>query len=71
MRALDARFRRGFDNDYKRCSDENLLVYVQCFHGNRISVRFEYESRDANGQWWRSHGNEHWEFAECGKMARR
>jgi uncharacterized protein len=31
---------------------------------NRISVRFEYESHDPTGQWWRSHGNEHWEFDE-------
>ena len=31
---------------------------------DRISVRFEYESHDAHGQWWRSHGNEHWEFDE-------
>ena len=42
-----------------------------CFSGNRISVRFEYESRDAGGQWWRSHGNEHWEFDENGLMSRR
>ena len=32
------------------------------FAGKRISVRFEYEWRDQDGQWWRSHGNEHWEF---------
>src|SRR3712207_1893773 len=42
-----------------------------CFTGNRISVRFEYESHDASGQWWRSHGNEHWEFDENGLMRRR
>jgi uncharacterized protein len=42
-----------------------------CFSGNRISVRFEYESRDRNGQWWRSHGNEHWEFDDNGLMRRR
>jgi uncharacterized protein len=42
-----------------------------CFTGNRISVRFEYESRDPDGQWWRSHGNEHWEFDEHGLMRRR
>jgi nuclear transport factor 2 (NTF2) superfamily protein len=35
-------------------------------------VRFEYESHDADGQWWRSHGNEHWEFdEETGLMRRR
>jgi uncharacterized protein len=27
-------------------------------------VRFEYENREVSGQWWRSHGNEHWEFGE-------
>ena len=41
------------------------------FADNRISVRFEYESRDPDGQWWRSHGNEHWEFDEQGYMRRR
>ena len=32
-----------------------------CFTENRISVRFEYEWHDADGQWWRSHGNEQWQ----------
>ena len=41
------------------------------FADNRISVRFEYESHDPEGQWWRSHGNEHWEFDEHGYMRRR
>ena len=41
------------------------------FSGNRISVRFEYESHDPSGQWWRSHGNEHWEFDDLGYMRRR
>ncbi|MDE1845377.1 MAG: DUF1348 family protein, partial [Thaumarchaeota archaeon] len=37
--------------------------------GNRISVRFEYEWKDADtGQWMRTHGNEHWEFNEDGLM---
>jgi hypothetical protein len=39
--------------------------------GDRIAVRFQYESRDASGQWWRSYGNEQWEFAENGLMRRR
>jgi hypothetical protein len=39
--------------------------------GNRIAVRFQYECRDADGQWWRCYGNENWEFAENGLMARR
>ncbi|MER8220270.1 nuclear transport factor 2 family protein [Streptomyces sp. NPDC094143] len=41
------------------------------FDGNRIAVRFQYESRDAGGQWWRSYGNELWEFDEHGLMTRR
>jgi nuclear transport factor 2 (NTF2) superfamily protein len=51
--------------------DYRLRKELWCFNDNRISVRFEYESRDANGQWWRSHGNEHWEFDERGLMRRR
>jgi nuclear transport factor 2 (NTF2) superfamily protein len=40
--------------------------------GNRISVRFEYEWQDAtSGQWYRTHGNEHWEFNDDGLMRRR
>ena len=39
--------------------------------GNRIAVRFAYESRDAAGQWFRSHGNELWEFDDAGLMRRR
>ncbi len=38
---------------------------------NHIAVRFEYESRDADGQWWRSYGNEMWEFDADGLMRRR
>jgi nuclear transport factor 2 (NTF2) superfamily protein len=41
------------------------------FLGNRIAVRFQYECRDADGQWWRSYGNELWEFTENGLMSRR
>jgi len=51
--------------------DYRLQKELWCFTDNRISVRFEYESRDADGQWWRSHGNEHWEFDENGLMRRR
>lgn len=36
--------------------------------GNRISARFEYEWHDDSGQWYRTHGNEHWEFDERGYM---
>ncbi|WP_067822945.1 nuclear transport factor 2 family protein [Nocardia inohanensis] len=41
------------------------------FTDNRIAVRFTYEWHDRDGQWWRSHGNELWEFDEHGLMARR
>ena len=51
--------------------DYRLRKELWSFTGNRISVRFEYESRDVDGQWWRSHGNEHWEFDEHGLMRRR
>jgi uncharacterized protein len=40
-------------------------------HGNRIAVRFQYECRDHAGQWWRSYGNELWEFDGNGLMSRR
>ena len=41
-----------------------------CYTRNRISVRFEYEWRDADnpGQWMHTHGNEHWEFDDSGLM---
>jgi len=48
-----------------------LMKELWCFHENRISVRFEYEWHDTTGQWYRSHGNEHWEFDELGLMRRR
>ena len=41
------------------------------FRGNRIAVRFQYESHDRQGQWFRSYGNELWEFDEHGLMRRR
>jgi uncharacterized protein len=51
--------------------DYRLMKELWCYQGNRISVRFEYESHDQDGQWWRSHGNEHWEFDDEGYMRRR
>ncbi|WP_225726549.1 MULTISPECIES: nuclear transport factor 2 family protein [unclassified Nocardia] len=41
------------------------------FEGNRIAVRFQYEWHDESGRWWRSYGNEQWEFAPDGLMSRR
>jgi nuclear transport factor 2 (NTF2) superfamily protein len=51
--------------------DYRLMKELWCFASNRISVRFEYEWHDAGGQWYRTHGNEHWEFNDDGLMARR
>jgi nuclear transport factor 2 (NTF2) superfamily protein len=51
--------------------DYRLKKNLWCFTESRIAVRFEYESRDESGQWWRSHGNELWEFDEHGFMRRR
>jgi len=56
---------------WSRELDYKLRKELWAFTGNRIAVRFEYESRDADGQWWRSYGNEQWEFDENGLMARR
>ena len=41
------------------------------FADNRIAVRFHYEWHDEQGRWWRSYGNENWEFDEHGLMRRR
>lgn len=51
--------------------DYRLMKELWSFTNNRISVRFEYEWRDSTGQWFRTHGNEHWEFDDTGLMARR
>lgn len=45
-----------------------LVKELWCFQENRIAVRFAYEWHDANGQWFRSYGNENWEFDESGLM---
>ncbi len=46
--------------------DYRLIKELWSFDGNRIAVRFAYESHDKSGQWWRSYGNENWEFDEAG-----
>lgn len=49
--------------------DYRLMKELWAYTDNRISVRFEYEWRDADtGQWFRTHGNEHWEFDRDGLM---
>nr|WP_315430617.1 nuclear transport factor 2 family protein [uncultured Albidiferax sp.] len=49
--------------------DYRLVKELWAFTGNRIAVRFAYEWHDAAGQWFRSYGNENWEFTEHGLMA--
>ncbi len=51
--------------------DYKLMKELWAYSGNHISVRFEYEWHDASGQWYRAHGNEHWEFDDNGLMRRR
>ena len=51
--------------------DYKLKKELWAFTGNHISVRFEYEWHEAGGQWYRTHGNEHWEFDDDGLMRRR
>ena len=56
---------------WQREHDYALRKELWAFTDDRIAVRFQYESRDASGQWWRSYGNEQWEFAGDGLMRRR
>jgi uncharacterized protein len=56
---------------WERELDYVLRKNLWAFDGNRIAVRFQYESHDLAGQWWRSYGNELWEFDSHGYMRRR
>jgi uncharacterized protein len=51
--------------------DYVLRKDLWAFTGSRIAVRFQYEWHDAGGQWFRSYGNENWEFDDLGYMRRR
>ena len=51
--------------------DYRLIKELWTFNDNRIAVRYKYECHDAEGNWFRSHGNENWEFDENGLMRRR
>ena len=51
--------------------DYRLIKELWAFDGNRIAVRFAYEWHDDSGQWFRSYGNENWEFSDAGFMQRR
>ncbi|MFJ6461364.1 nuclear transport factor 2 family protein [Streptomyces sp. NPDC091387] len=56
---------------WQRELDYALRKELWAFSDQRIAVRFQYECRDENGQWWCSYGNELWEFDEQGLMTRR
>jgi nuclear transport factor 2 (NTF2) superfamily protein len=56
--------RRKWDKEL----DYRLIKEIWAFAGARIAVRFAYEWHDDAGQWYRSHGNENWEFNEAGLM---
>ena len=64
---IKAFLRRKWDREL----DYRLRKTLWAFSEDRIAVRFEYESRDAEGQWWRSHGNEMWQFAPDGLLSQR
>jgi len=56
---------------WERELDYALRKALWSYTDDRIAVRFQYESHDADGQWWRSYGNELWEFDADGLMRRR
>lgn len=56
---------------WQRELEYRLIKEVWAFTDNRIAVRFAYEWRDDSGQWYRSHGNEQWQFDAEGLMERR
>ena len=53
---------------WNRELDYRLIKELWAFHENRIAVRFAYEWRDDSGSWFRSYGNENWEFGADGLM---
>ena len=59
--------RRKWDRELEYALRKDLWAFT----GNRIAVRFQYECHDASGTWWRSYGNENWEFDAHGLMVRR
>ena len=56
---------------WARETEYALRKDLWAYSGNHIAVRFQYESRDHAGNWWRSYGNENWEFADNGLMQSR
>jgi hypothetical protein len=67
-RAAIAEFLR---RKWSRELDYRLIKELWTFHGPRIAVRFAYEWHDDSGHWYRSYGNENWEFDDLGCMRRR
>jgi nuclear transport factor 2 (NTF2) superfamily protein len=65
--AIEAFLERKWSRELEYALRKDLWA----FGPDRIAVRFQYESRDVHGDWWRSHGNELWEFAPSGLMRRR
>lgn len=56
---------------WQREQEYRLIKELWAFEDNRIAVRFVYEWCDSEGQWYRSHGNENWQFSDKGLMAER
>lgn len=63
--------RQFLQRKWARELDYRLIKELWAFDGARIAVRFAYEWHDDSGQWFRSYGNENWEFNEQGYMQRR
>jgi nuclear transport factor 2 (NTF2) superfamily protein len=59
------------ENKWSKELEYRLIKELWAVSDNRIAVRFAYESKNLNGQWFRSYGNENWEFNEAGLMQRR
>lgn len=62
---------RFLQRKWARELDYRLIKELWAYQGNRIAVRFAYEWHDDSGHWFRSYGNENWEFDEHGYMQRR
>lgn len=62
---------RFLTDKWKKELDYTLKKELWAYQENRIAVRFEYEYRNENGQWFRAYGNENWEFDEDGLMRKR
>ena len=65
--AIEAFLRKKWNTEL----DYKLRKHLWCFTDNRIGVTFEYEWHDQNNNWFRSYGNELWEFSDNGLMQRR